>query len=310
MNITIYNEYDPLEKVIIGSAESLYFPDTHEIEQEEGMTAWKQFVTKHVYPRIKGKKVPEFVKRQFKKELSSLKTLLEEQGVEVLTVDPVIPKAEDVPGIGQMYARDSVMCLDEYLIEGNLQIDMRKKELLGYKKIIEGISRENQVLSVPTEGEIYLEGGDVIIDKPYVFVGVGKYASNLAGVQWLREHLDDSWKVIPIQLANDAILHLDCCMTIIGPKTAIIHRDSLQQPLPKELSDFRFIEIDEKTRKQMGSNVLVIGPNKVVVQKRHRALQESLKKAGFTVFPLSFTWHALLDGAFRCATCPLSRTRK
>ncbi|MFT8319890.1 MAG: arginine deiminase family protein [Bacillus sp. (in: firmicutes)] len=310
MNITIYNEYDPLEKVIIGSAESLYFPDAHEIEQEEGMPAWKQFLTNYVYRMLKGKKVPELIKRQFKKELYSLKKLLEDHGVEVLTVDPIIPKTEDAPGIGQMFARDSVISLGNQLIEGNLQIEMRKKELLGYQKIIDMVSNNNDILSVPTKEDIFLEGGDVIIDKPYIFVGVGKYASNLAGVEWLRSHLDNSWHVVPIQLSNDAILHLDCCMTIVGPKKAIIHRESLQQPLPKELSDYKFIEIDGKTRKQMGSNVLVIGPNKVIVQKRHRKLQKSLKQAGFTVLPLSFTWHALLDGAFRCASCPLSRTRK
>lgn len=317
MKINVYNEYDPLKAVIIGNAEKLYFPDTHEIEQEDHTAKWKQFLTKHIYTLLRGKKVPHFLTKKFQRELAEFKRILEANGVQVYTVDSVTPTFNDPYGMGQMYARDSTMCVGEHLIEGNVQIEMRKIERRGYQTIIKKIAENNQVHTLDQKEEIYLEGGDVIVNYPYVFVGIGKYASNEAGARWLQQVLDEDtekhvvekpWKVIPIYLKDDAILHLDCCMTIIGPKTALIHKPVLKE-LPEEMADYHFIEIDAKTRHEMGGNVLVIGPKKVIVQKRHTALQRALEENGYTVISIGFTWHALLDGALRCASCPLVREK-
>ncbi|MGC2921279.1 dimethylarginine dimethylaminohydrolase family protein [Leuconostoc mesenteroides] len=290
MKINVYNEYDPLKEVIIGDATKLYFPDTHEIEQEEHTSKWKQFMTKHIYTLLRGKKVPSFLAKKFQRELAEFQRILETHGVKVHHVDSVTPTKLDPYGMGQMYARDSAMSVGEHFIEGNVQIEMRKIERRGYQRIVAAINDKNQVHTLNQKDKIYLEGGDVIVNYPYVFVGIGKYASNEAGAKWLQSILDKDfeneivdrpWKVVPVYLNDDAILHLDCCMTIIGPKT----------------------------RKEMGGNVLVIGPKKVIVQKRHTALQEALKNEGYTVIPIVFTWHSLLDGALRCASCPLVREK-
>lgn len=306
MNISIFNEYDPLKTVIIGNADHLYFPDSHAIEQEEAMPFWKRTLTKTIYRWLRGKRVPQILARKFQIELEAFEKLLKEHNVEVLNVDPIIPDKSETFGLGQMYARDSVICIGERLLEGNLQIEMRKKELRGYQRLINEIGANVRIETIMQTDAVYLEGGDVLVDYPNIFVGIGKYASNLAGVEWLKSKLDKGWQVIPIFLNDDAILHLDCCLTIIGPKMAIIHCKSLKQ-LPDQLKDYTFIEIDDQTRKEMGGNVLVIGNKKIIVQERHKILQKQLTAQGFTVLTLSFTWHALLDGAFRCASCPIER---
>ncbi len=274
-------------------------------------------MTKHIYTLLRGKKVPSFLAKKFQRELAEFQRILETHGVKVHHVDSVTPTNLDPYGMGQMYARDSAMSVGEHFIEGNVQIEMRKIERRGYQRIVAAINDKNQVHTLNQKDKIYLEGGDVIVNYPYVFVGIGKYASNEAGAKWLQsildkdyenEIVDKPWKVVPVYLNDDAILHLDCCMTIIGPKTAIIHKPVLKD-LPKELVDYKFIDIDAKTRKEMGGNVLVIGPKKVIVQKRHTALQEALKNEGYTVIPIVFTWHSLLDGALRCASCPLVREK-
>lgn len=306
-NIHVKNEYSTLKKVILGNANELYFPDTHEIELETEAATWKQYLTKYVYKMLRRKKVPFLITNRFQKELANLKQVLEKHEIEVSTVESVVPTLEEEAGLGQMYARDSVMCVDDKLIKGQLQIEMRRKELRGYNKIIQSLDNKQNILSIPMNKAAYLEGGDVIVDYPNIYVGIGKYASNIKGYEWLKKQVSSDWTVIPIYLKNDGILHLDCCMTIIGPKTAIIHKESLQDKLPSQMDDFDFIEIDSKTRHQMGGNVLVIAPKKVIIQKRHKQLQLELEQRGFTVIPITFTWHALLDGAFRCATCPVER---
>ncbi|MGT2929945.1 dimethylarginine dimethylaminohydrolase family protein [Streptococcus dentasini] len=311
MKINVYNEYDPLKTVIIGDASKLYFPDSHAIENEENKPWWEKLRNNTIFPLLRGKKVPYFITKQYQKELADFEKLLKEHQVEVLKLEPIDYPATLPPkemGMGQMYARDSAMSVGDLFIEGNLQIDMRKKERLGYQKIVADLKKNKKVATMSQHETACLEGGDVIVDYPNVFVGIGKYASNLPGVNWLRKQLDSSWKIIPIRIKDSAILHLDCCMTIIGPKTAIICREVLEE-LPEELADFTFIDIDKKVRQEMAGNVLVLGNKKVVVQKRHKKLQEDLKKHGFTPLPLSFTWHAFLEGAFRCASCPLEREK-
>lgn len=87
MKINVYNEYGPLKEVIIGDATKLFFPDTHEIEQEEHTAKWKKFVTKHIYTVLRGKKVPNFIAKKFQNELAEFKNILESNGVKVHTVD-------------------------------------------------------------------------------------------------------------------------------------------------------------------------------------------------------------------------------
>ena len=306
MTINIYNEYAPLKKVIIGDASRLFFPDTREIDKEQGIPLWKKLMAQTFYRLLKGKRVPKWLTKPFQKELLHFEKLLKNHQVEVHRVRTIQQEATEELGLAQMYARDSTLCVGHSLIEGNLQMGMRQKERRGYQDLIAEIRKDNRVVSMPQTAPAYLEGGDVLVDYPNVFVGTGRHASNLAGVEWLRQQLDDSWNVIPVPLKDDSVLHLDCCLTIIGPKTAIICREVLEE-LPQELEDYSFIEIDKKSQLEMAGNVLVLGNKKVVVQRRHKQLQEELRARGFTPLPLSFTWHALLDGAFRCASCPLER---
>lgn len=307
-SIHIANEYGRLKEVVLGVAPALYFPDTHDIELEVEHPWWKKALTTAVYPIVKGKAVPRFLVRKYQKELEDLEQALTRHGVRVRRPDEVKIRPNEPLGLGQMYARDSVLCVGQTMISGNLQIKMRQKELRGFSPILRSYrQRGARVSEIPASSEIYLEGGDVLVDLPYVYVGIGKYASNELGAQWLQQQLGPDIKVIPVRLNNDGILHLDCCMTLIGEKLGIIHRESLQTPLPYPLHTYEFIEVDKKTRSELGTNILMLGPKHIIVQKRHASLQHRLIERGFTVVPLDFTWHARLDGAFRCATCPINR---
>ncbi|MCX8132320.1 MAG: arginine deiminase family protein [Clostridia bacterium] len=306
-NIHINNEYDTLKTVVLGIADKLYFPGAHAIEMEDESAWWKKILNRMIYSTLERKRVPAFLEKKFQKELRDVEEVLKSQGVKVLRLNEVTPQEDEPAGLGQMYARDAVFCVGNYMIAGNLQIEMRRKELRGYEKILKEYDKGTCVQRIDPHNSAFLEGGDVLIDHPYIFVGIGKYASNMEGVKWLQKLLGSKVQVIPVHLQNEGILHLDCCMTIIGEKTGIIHRLSLEDSLPYPLNTYDFIEVDSKVRYEMGTNVLVLATGKIVVQKRHKRLQEELKRRGYQVFPVDFTWHARLDGAFRCATCPVLR---
>ncbi len=308
MKISVYNEWSPLEEVVLGIAPELYFPATHPIELEPVNPWWRRALTVMLSTIAKGRRVPACITNKYVAELEALQKVLIEHGVKVYRPAPITPLAKESLGLAQMFARDPIMAVGNTLIVGQLQIEMRHKERRGFDSLLAELTRNSErVVSIPSN-DIFLEGGDVMIDLPYVYVGVGKYGSNTKGVEWLQSQLGTAVKVVPVPLATSGILHLDCCMTLIGPRLGIIHRESLVSPLPPPLDTYEFIEVDAHTRQELGTNVLILDPKTIIVQLRHVQLQQDLQEHGFRVIPLDFSWHTQLDGAFRCATAPIRRS--
>lgn len=305
--ISVHNEWSRLEEVVLGIAPELYFPAIHPIELESMNPWWQRASAVMLHTIAKGCRVPVWITQKYVAELEALRKVLLEHGVTVQRPVPVALLAEEPLGLGQMFARDPIMTIGDTLISGQLQIEMRRKERRGLSLLLgELADKGSRVISL-TSDNIFLEGGDVIVDLPYVYVGVGKYGSNLKGVEWLQSQFGTAVTVVPIPLTVSGILHLDCCMTLIGSRLGIIHRESLVNPLPPPLNAYEFIEVDARTRQELGTNVLVLDPKTIVVQSRHVQLQQNLRERGFRVIPLDFSWHARLGGAFRCATAPIRR---
>lgn len=305
--ISVSNEWSRLGETVLGIAPTLYFPGIHPIEREPAAFMWRKILSGVLYPLADGRRVPGWISRKYVAELDRLHEVLIGHGVTVHRPAAVTPLPGEPLGLGQMFARDPVFAVGDILVDGKLKMDMRHKERRGLVPLLSAFARSGaHVVSVPS-GDVFLEGGDVIVDLPYVYVGIGKYASNMDGVRWLQAQLGPQVNVVPVPLAVPGILHLDCCMTLIGEGLGIIHRDSLAHPLPHPLDTYKFIEIAGPARQQLGTNVLVLDPATIVVQQRHVQLQQQLRKKGFHVIPIEFNWHALLGGAFRCATAPLFR---
>lgn len=304
-HISVHNEWSRLEAVILGISPELYFPAMPPIELEPVNPWWQRALCMIV----KGRRVPAWITRKYAAELETLRNVLLEHGVTVHRPVPITPLAEEPLGLGQMFVRDPMMAVGNTLIVGQLQIEMRRKERRGLDPLLSALAGDNARVVSVSSGDIFLEGGDVIVDLPYVYVGVGKYASTIKGVEWLQSQLGTAVKVVPVTLAVAGILHLDCCMTLIGPRLGIIRRESLINPLPPPLDTYEFIEVDARTRQELGTNVLVLDAKTIIVQSRHVQLQQGLRERGFRVIPLDFSWHARLGGAFRCATAPIRRSK-
>jgi len=305
----IYNEYSRLEEVILGISPKIFLQKDMPKDMEAGISKIDKGFYRLGLSIIRNKPVPDWISRRFQAELDSLNKVLVANGVFVHRLDPIEPLIHEPEGLIQMFPRDLAMTVGSHFIIGNLQMPMRKKEYRGFEKLLPVILQNRlQISSIDPLSGNFLEGGDVIVDDPYIFVGINTYATNLAGLRWLESEVGKDFKIVPVHIKDPSIMHLDCCMTIIGPKMAVINKASLVYPLPDPLKDFDFIEVNSKTRKELGTNVLVIEPGTVVVQKRHMDLQERLKVRGFNVITIEFTYHAKIFGAFRCATCPIRRS--
>ena len=305
----VYNEYSKLNEVILGISQKIFMQGELPAEMEAGM-AWIDKLTNTIGHTIYNKRaLPQSISNKYQIELEELYKVLVDYGVKVHRVEAIEPLADEPEGLIQMFARDPAMTIGNHFLFGNLLIPMRKKEHRGYNGLLP-VLRDNglKVSSIDLNSNVFLEGGDVIVDYPYVFVGINTYATNMSGLNWLERQLGEEFKVVAVYINDPTIMHLDCCMTIIGPKMAIINTESLKQPLPFPLNEYEFIEVDSKSRKELGTNVLVIDLKTIVVQERHKELQSKLREKGFKVITIDFTNHANTHGAFRCVTCPLSRS--
>lgn len=207
-----------------------------------------------------------------------------------------------------MFARDPIMAVGTTLIVGRLQIDMRRKEHRGFEPLVRTVAgHSTRVVSAVTAEQTFLEGGDVLLDWPYVYVGVGTYGSNLNGVAWLQRQLGTAAIMMPVPLAVSGILHLDCCLTLIGPRQGIIHRESLVNPLPPSLDTYDFIDVDARAARAR-DECLGVGR-----QDHRRAgatspITEEPSRTGISRHSAGLhVARAAGGGAFRCATAPLRR---
>ncbi len=201
----------------------------------------------------------------------------------------------------QMYTRDVMFAIGERLFVSNLVQATRQPETGVAIEWLEriGISYER----IP---DGLIEGGDVLVHAPYVFVGIGERTTR-GGATALAKLLGDAWQVITIRLA-DGLLHLDCAMTIVDQDTIIWtpsllkeQHDTLQEKFPRQ------IVMTEEESFHMAVNVLVTAPKQVCVEARHTRLQQALSGLGFSVQVFDWTEIRKLGGLFRCATCPLVR---
>lgn len=306
MKINVLNEWGRLEACWVGTVHSVYWPDDHPLEHEAPKSGFSHFLTSLFFGTVAGKRIPEVLVRGMRRESDSLAHYLELAGVEVKRPIPLTPLPVEPFGLSQMFARDPVMAIGDRLIIGQLQMETRRKETRGFIPFLNKLENRGVRVERLMRPHAYLEGGDVLLDWPHIYVGIGKYASNERGVEWLQELFGHEAHVIPVYIKDPSVLHLDHCMTLIGPKRGIIHRASLER-LPAPLEQYDWIEIDDATKRELGGNILMLDHQTALIQKKHIALARELRARGLNVVTMDFHRHARMHGGLRCATAPLRR---
>ncbi|MBC6466606.1 dimethylarginine dimethylaminohydrolase family protein [Actinomadura alba] len=151
--------------------------------------------------------------------------------------------------------------------------------------------------SAPESG--VFEGGDVTVTPDRVFVGLGERTS-LSGCASLTP---DSRQIVPIRLAP-GVLHLDVALNLLGPSLGVVHHPALVDAAP---AGFTWIDITEDEFLEQAANVLLLGPDRVMMDSRHVRLQRILTDHGFTCVPVELDEITKVGGGVRCMTLPLTR---
>lgn len=288
--LNIQNEYAALSHVIMGTAEG-YHRDASQVAVVN--STQEKTVAASGHP----------TEAQITPEFAAFRAAMEAAGVTVHQPVLAPPSVQD-----QTCPRDIGFVIGDLFVAAGMRHPSRTQEIEAIAHIMEACGGRRT--SVPPG--IALEGGDVVVDAPYVFVGVGQ-RSDPEGPAFLAEALGGAYEVVPLpcrSLADgEEVLHLDCTFNPLGLGHALIYPQGLSE-IPSLLAErYQFIEIDRQEAEALATNVFSVAPDHIIARAGQPCarVNAALRAAGYRVSEVAFDGVPSSGGSFRCATLPLCR---
>ena len=302
MKLFVKNETSRLKSVLLGNANNIEKkPNIYQTYDPLSIINLKR----GTYPK----------KCDLIKELNSYKKALEINGVDVYELD-------SIPNCNQIFARDIGFVIGDYFFVSNI-LPLRHKEINGLNSMIKKIDN-SKIVKLNTN--IHIEGGDIILDNDYIFVGYYNKddyekqitaRTNLNAVKFLQKKFTNK-KVKAFELKKSIAdpsknaLHLDCCFQPLGDSLAVISRDGFSnlkdyEWLIKYYGKENVLDLNKKEMSLMMCNFLSISKNKVISDIRFTKLNSWLKSKKIKTIEINFKEVSKQGGLFRCATLPLER---
>ncbi|QCR31018.1 dimethylarginine dimethylaminohydrolase family protein [Lysinibacillus sp. SGAir0095] len=200
----------------------------------------------------------------------------------------------------QVFTRDIGFTLGETIFVANMATDARSGEENVLKQWL-----EDEEISYFNLVKEYIEGGDVIIDRDTIYVGLSSRTDKKATTHLKR--ILNNFDIVTIPF-KDKYLHLDCVFNVVSPEVALIYPHALtQKDIELFSSRYDLIEVSEEEQFQLGTNVLSIGNKRVISLPVNKNVNDQLRKRGFEVIEVDITEIIKSGGSFRCCTLPILR---
>lgn len=301
MEILVSSETSKLRSVIIGIADSLgekpVLSDLYDPKSIENLK-------KGTYP----------TEKDMIQELQNFVIILEKYNIKVY-------RPELIKDYNQIFSRDIGFVIDNFFFKSNI-LPKRANEFNGITSILSKFSY--QFVSMPEN--CHIEGGDVLYHTNNIFIGYYNKSdyknlftarTNKSAVEFLIDFFPEK-KIKAFHLNKSLtdpkknILHLDCCLQIVGKNKAIIHPEAFTFKKDyKWLVDFfgskNIFEINAEEMYDMTSNVLSINDHTVVSQPKFNRLNRWLRSHNIFVEEVDLTEVSKQEGLFRCTSLPLVR---
>ncbi|OXB79438.1 UNVERIFIED_CONTAM: hypothetical protein H355_007647 [Colinus virginianus] len=253
-----YNEWDPLEEVIVGRAENARVPPfSVEVKANTYEKYWG------FYQKFGGESFPKDHVKKAIAEIEEMCNILKKEGVIVKRPDPidwsVKYKTPDFESTG-MYAampRDILLVVGNEIIEAPMAWRARFFEYRAYRRIIKDYFNNGakwttapkptmadelydqdypirsvedrhklaaQGKFVTTEFEPCFDAADFIRAGRDIFVQRSQ-VTNYMGIEWMRRHLAPDYRVHVISFKDPNPMHIDATFNIIGPGLVLSNPD-------------------------------------------------------------------------------------
>lgn len=233
------------------------------------------------------------IERALEQHSEFVKTL-KENGIEVI----LLPYHKKYPE--QVFTRDIGFTLGQTIFVAKMATDVRAGEENVLKQWL-----EDEEISYYNLAEERIEGGDVVIDRDTIYVGLSNRTDQKAAEQ--LKCLLNQFNVIPIPF-KEKYLHLDCVFNVVSSEVALIYPNALsKKSIDLFASRYDLIEVSEEEQFQLGTNVFSIGNKRVLSLPVNKNVNKQLRSRGFQVIEVDITEIIKSGGSFRCCTLPILR---
>lgn len=270
-----HTEYDTLRRVILCQPKFMAIEEVINDVQ-------KRYEDENINVELAMKQHEEFEK------------VLKEHGVEVIK----LPSSEQFPE--QVFTRDIGFTVGDDIFVAEMASDIRK----GEEEVLEDWLDDEDISFQTTTDRV--EGGDVIVDRSRLYVGISSRTSEEA-VRKLKDDLPN-YEIIQVPF-NEKYLHLDCVFNILSPEVGLIFPKALDAETIDMLSarKYKLIEVSEEEQFTLGTNVLSIGDKKVFSLPQNKNVNAQMRAHGFEVIEVDFSEIIKSGGSFRCCSMPIAR---
>ncbi|MDB5672966.1 MAG: hypothetical protein JWO25_3925 [Alphaproteobacteria bacterium] len=337
--VNSWNEWDPLEEVIVGTARG-----AADIGYEPGLARYHP-------PGSQGRifaggRVIETLQDEAERQLDALAALLADRGIVVRRPEPIdygvgFGSPDWACGNGRAGAcpRDTLLVVGDTIVEANMGHRARYFEYRAYRRLMMDYFRHGaRWIAAPkpvladalfagmAEGPAIL-GDDEPVFEAACFVRMGRdifwqpdMVSNAAGAAWLARALGSDIRIHTIRFAEESPLHIDTTLVPVRPGLALINpeRPCLDDSLALFAANgWEMVPAPRSVRStppQPGAvsnwismNLLMLDPHTAVVEAAETPTIALLESLGCTVVPLPFDRVYGFGGGLHCCTSDIRR---
>ena len=303
--INSYNEWDPLEKIIVGSATNANWPMSDPVFAEEARNSlWTET------PAPSGP-VPQWIVDEANKELDILAETLARYGATVYR-----PKEMDFVEVNGMYnycPRDRLLIAGNTLVDCNMMYPCRNQEIKNYYRLI---AESTNIITMPRDAGMVLDAANICrLGDTWLFLESA--SGNRVAYDWLCRKFPQ----INIELCNFySGVHIDSTITPLREGLVMLNASRVtEKNCPKAFKDWEKIYITEDqivaqdfyqypyASKWIAMNMLVLDPETVIIDAAQTQLINILKSKGIASIPLTLSHSRTLGGGFHCVTLDTRR---
>jgi len=302
--INSWNEWDPLEEIVVGSATNANWPSTDPVfATESERTAWKD-------TPVPSGPVPHWIVDEANRELDILAETIVRYGATVRRPAPL-----DFPAIGGMYnycPRDRFLIAGDTVVDCNMMYPCRNQESVAYTRIFEGA----KMITMPRDQGMILDAANVCrLGNTWLFLESN--SGNRAAYEWLCEQFPN----INIELCNFySGVHIDSTIVPLRNGLVLLNGTRVnEENCPKAFSQWmKFYLMDQSivaqdfyqypyASKWIAMNMLALDPETVILDGAQEQLITALNANGISTIPLTLTHSRTVGGGFHCVTLDLRR---
>lgn len=339
-----YNEWDPLEEVIVGTVDGACLPPWH-----VSVSAPLPASQRAYFEANGGRPFPAEAVDAARRELDHFSALLQREGIRVRRPQPRDKQLGfgapgwTSTGLYDAMPRDGLLVVGQEIIECPMAWRSRYFESSAYRPLLKEYFAAGARWSAAPRPELPDElydadwtdshrkgsGPRLVISEfeptfdAADFIRCGRdifaqqsHVTNRFGIDWLQRQLGSDYRVHVCAFDDANPMHIDATLMPLAPGKLLVHPERVSQ-VPDLFREWQVLRAPPPaippehpmymSSRWMNINVLMLDPGRVVVEAQDQPMIEAMTRWGFDVLPCPFRQFNSFGGSFHCATLDVRR---